>query len=557
MKDDVKKWTHKTYFPYFLLLVVAVAVGLPLLQERMINGHDGIFHLFRINTTKVAILDHQLIPMVNPQMMGGFGYASNLFYGILSSYFVAFLSFFLPIGLAANLFLLFSLFLSGVTMYLLMKDLTEKKEICLLAAIFYMIAPYHLFDLYVRCAYGEVISFVFIPLVFHGIHQILLGKKEKWYLLTLGTAGLLLTHSISALLTGIFAFFYLLFYLPKLWNKKVLFSLLISLLFAILLSFPTMIPLLEAKQSSDYMVFDSEYMKTTGEKMEEHSISLLENNSDPPVRIVQVSGILLGGIFLLFLFYFHFSKKKICPFSYLCLALFSLLFTLDFIPWKIFPQIFSTFQFPWRFLQMTSFFSAIVFSFAYQETLGKNKKMILIPLCICLGMILYSDKIGFANKGIDSALLQSNALKKRGEIVRSTGTASAEYLPRNAIYHYDYLSSRNHLPIFLKGEGFIENTKQEGTHLQSHLVVNSTSVIELPYIYYPGYKVLINHQKIPTFETENGMVGIFLEKGTYQLVSSYQGTNWMIASYVVSIITAFFFLLSICFSKKIVFWKKK
>ncbi len=556
MKDFLKKWTHKTYFPYFLLLVVAVVVGLPLLQERMINGHDGIFHLFRINTTKVAILDHQLIPMVNPQMMGGFGYASNLFYGVLSSYCVAFLSFFLPIGFAANFVLILSIFGSGVTMYLLMKDLTEKKEILFLASVFYMIAPYHLFDLYVRCAYGEVLAFVFIPLVFHGINQILFGNKEKWYLLTFGTAGLILTHSLSAFLTGIFAALYLLFYLPKLWNKQVIFKFIISLMFALLLSLPNILPLLEAKQSSDYLVFDSEYMKTTGEKMENSSISLFENNPDPPVRIVQTSAFLLGLVALLMIFSSIFQRKKICPSSYFFLALFSVILTLDFIPWRFLPQVFSTFQFPWRFLQISSFFSSATFGFTYQETFGKNKKMILIPLCICLGMILYFGKIGFVNEGIDSNLLQSNALKKRGEIVRSTGTASAEYLPRNAIYNYSYLSTRNHLPIFLEGQGLVTNTKQEGTHLKSNITVFTQAKLELPYLYYPGYVVLVNQEKISPFETENGMVGITLEKGTYQLTSYYRGTSIMIFSYTTSILTTVFLTFYICFRKKIVFWKE-
>ena len=61
----------------------------------------------------------------------------------------------------------FVVFLSGITMYFFIQEVTKNKKIALLAGIFYIFAPYRLTDMYVRNALAELTSFVFIPFVFH------------------------------------------------------------------------------------------------------------------------------------------------------------------------------------------------------------------------------------------------------------------------------------------------------------------------------------------------------------------------------------------------------
>ena len=47
-------------------------------------------------------------------------------------------------------------------MYFFIKKVSDNYNIALLSGVLYMIAPYHLTDLYVRNATGEFASFVFI-----------------------------------------------------------------------------------------------------------------------------------------------------------------------------------------------------------------------------------------------------------------------------------------------------------------------------------------------------------------------------------------------------------
>lgn len=151
--------------------------------------------------------------------------------------------------------------------------------------------------------------------------------------------------------------------------------------------------------------------------------------------------------------------------------------------------------------------------------------------------------LGIKNPGIDNQLVYSNNLKQRNTIARSTGTASAEYLPRNAIYNYRYLKDRSTDPIILEGKRAIEKTEKNGSHISFKLQAASRTTIELPYIYYPGYSVKADGQTISAFETENGLVGIELEKGNYQITSHYHGSGLMIFAYVTSILSSILFIL--------------
>ena len=547
----MKKLIHKKYFPYILLIIATFLIGFPLLRFKMLDGHDASFHFFRTYSFKIALEDGQLLPFINPNMMGGLGFAANLFYGILSSVVTFFISLFTPSwGLAVNLGIFFSIYLSGVTMYQFLWDVSGKRRIAILGAFLYMIAPYHLYDIYVRMALGEIFAFVFLPLVFHGIYDIVNHDGRKWYLVTIGTAGLFLTHLVSTVMVGFFAFLFLLFYGRKRNLWELVKKLGISLGIAIFLALPSFLPLLEAKLSSDYMVFDNVYMKTTGYHMEKRALSIFSFSHDYLVQSVQCYILLLFFIALIIIF----KRKQESFQNTFFLASFSLLFlslflTLKIIPWASLPNVLSIFQFPWRYLQLSSFFGAIVLSIFLSKV--SRQHLFSIGLAVVfLAMAVPMLQKGIQNKGVDNQLIHTNDIRKRGEIARSVGTASAEYLPRNAIYNYDYLKKRSLEPIVLKGNSHIMGVEKEGTHLSFSIEVEEESIIELPFIYYPGYQIKNGKEKIASFETQNGLLGITLKPGTYEITTFYQGTLWMILSYGISLVTFLIFSFLIYWTKK-------
>lgn len=540
-KIIIKKW-----WPYLVIFVITLLVGFPLIKSQVLNGHDAMFHLFRMNSLKVAQTDGQIIPLVNPNMFGGFGYASNMFYGVLTSYLVLILGVLTStLGGAINLLVLLTIFLSGLFTYLFIKEVTNKKYVSLMAAIIYISFPYHLYDIYVRMSLGEIMAFVFIPILFHGIYNTLNGNQDKWYFITIGASGLMLTHNISTFMTAIFAFLYLILNMKKVLNGNVIKNLCKSLVWALFLSLITIVPIFEAKFSSDYMVFDNVYMNATGQNMVDSAINILGENSYL-VNIVRIS--LVIGLILLVLYLVLKKRKKINSIylSFLILLLISLILTLNVIPWTILPNIFAIFQFPWRFLQMTSFFIAIVIALFIDSCSFKRTKimvLIIALICVCINIPLIN--MGIKNNGINNDMINYNRIKKRDNIARSTGTASAEYLPRKAIYNYDYLVKRDIVPLILKGTGEIKNIKKDGTKLNFKLISEEEVEVELPFIYYPGYLVKVNDKNTKTYETKNGLLGVVIGKGEFSVAVRYRGSNLTIGAYAISILSGIALILVI------------
>lgn len=61
------------------------------------------------------------------------------------------------------------------------------------------------------------------------------------------------------------------------------------------------------------------------------------------------------------------------------------------------------------------------------------------------------------------------------------------------------------------GEAKIENYKKDGNNMTAKIeVLKNKTVLELPYIYYSGYRVTLDGSEIPVFESENGFLEIRL-----------------------------------------------
>lgn len=145
----------------------------------------------------------------------GYGYPIFNFYGPLPYYAGGF---FYALGLtgltATKLMMGLGLVLAGATMYFTVAEIAGVSG-GILAAAFYMYAPYHAVDAYVRGAVGEYWALIFVPLIFLGIWRLVHGKATTGLLIgAAGIAGLITSHTIlgytgmifvavAALITGI------------------------------------------------------------------------------------------------------------------------------------------------------------------------------------------------------------------------------------------------------------------------------------------------------------------------------------------------------------------
>ncbi len=195
--------TRKTLDPYLIvaLLLSLFAIG-PLLQPGYYWGaHDARSHVYFLFEFNKSIQDGILWPRWGPDWGFGYGYPFWNIYGPLA-YYVGegvLLAGFDTVSAVKVVFAL-SVLGSAAAMYLFVRRLLGRAA-GLVAGLVYVYAPYHLFDLYVRAALAESFSFIFIPLVFWGVFELIDRPRLSALVGTaLAYAGLVLTSNAVGLL---------------------------------------------------------------------------------------------------------------------------------------------------------------------------------------------------------------------------------------------------------------------------------------------------------------------------------------------------------------------
>lgn len=166
------------------IITLAFILFLPMLNSQIdIYWDDGSQHLMRAYYTYQTMLENGSGNII-AAFTNGFGYSWNLFYGPLSSDIVMGLGVLLRsfnAGFKMALFLILSL--AGLTMYQLVREMTDNANTACLASLIYMTSPYFFTDLYSRHAIGESMAFVFIPMIFLGLYNLFNTEKNHYVLI--------------------------------------------------------------------------------------------------------------------------------------------------------------------------------------------------------------------------------------------------------------------------------------------------------------------------------------------------------------------------------------
>jgi hypothetical protein len=99
--------------------------------------------------------------------------------------------------IATKIMMALGVVLAGIFMYFLAKEFFGKSG-GLVAGLFYLYAPYHAVDIYVRGDVAEFWAYAFIPLAFLGFY------KRNLLLGIIGLAGLILSHNLTAMMVAPF-----------------------------------------------------------------------------------------------------------------------------------------------------------------------------------------------------------------------------------------------------------------------------------------------------------------------------------------------------------------
>jgi hypothetical protein len=202
-----------------VILIVSVLAARSLLGKGYFQMHDDLQMMRQLEMEK-CFLDGQIPCRWVPDMGYGFGFPLFNYYPPLPYLIgqgIRVLG--LPFTSTAMLTFALSFLASGVTMYYLAKEFFGRLG-GVFASIFYIWAPYHALDVYVRGAMNESWAMVWFPLILWTSYRLIKDKKDltKWIIgLALAWFGLFTSHNLMVL---IFAPFFGFWMLLHLWREK-------------------------------------------------------------------------------------------------------------------------------------------------------------------------------------------------------------------------------------------------------------------------------------------------------------------------------------------------
>ena len=576
-----------------IIFIVSIFVCLPLLNKNCnIYIDDGIQHLCRLIGTEQTLVSKQFLPMIMSNFCNNFGYSWNIFYSPLTAYIpLIFRIFSFSFEICLKLFMFVVTVATGIAMYKFVIKITKNKNSAILASVLYIIAPYRITDMYVRMALAELTSFIFIPMVFSGMYSII-NENKKSSLLIIGASGLILTHTVVCMYTAMLCFVYLIVFIRKL-NKKSILNLLVSLLMIVLITSFYWVGLAQHYFSTSYEVFVPGRMERVDVlNFYKTSLSQLVYTDQEQKMIYEIGIVTFMGLLLTPIAIMKFEKQEKEKDFIKIYSLFGILgivltiMTLKIFPFEKLPGTFTMIQFTFRLFEFTSFFFAIISAVNFW-ILIKNfniRDVIIISLIACLLTTIYGKKISYEKKYDEKDFIEPRRVTKDvGRI--NAGMASFEYLPSKAFNCLKtYIADREDVPIILNNsdnQTTISDYEKNGSNMKMKILkaspelangtdkvyevseeltneedtiseanqddesskANTTSEdieIELPYIYYLGYRVKIDGKEVKYTESEHGFVQINVDKELNEeaeITVKYLGTNEMIIAFAVSLVS--------------------
>ena len=344
------------------------------------------------------------------------------------------------------------------------------------------------------------------------------------------------------------AFIYLCVNIKKLKNKEIIKKLLINIILIILISAFFWIPLLETYNFAEYEVYQKEAMATK-ESLINSGLELkqLFITSKDSTYVYEI-----GPHIIIMMILSIFVIKKVIKKEYkkeyilfLILGILSIFMSTKYFPWQIFNEKVSIIQFTWRMLVFSDFFFAIICAIN-MENIIKRVKIIDVVFIFIISLVYCNIMIPINNEilEINEWDIGSVTERKNEWIV---GMGRGEYLPVNSNKNREYILERENTIEVLKGSAQIQSLEKNGQKLNAKVeIFKDNTILEFPYIYYPGYKIKINNEEIKSFESPNGFLAISLNKLNESIIEvNYEETILMKTSKVMSIIGIILFIMYI------------
>ncbi len=541
----------KKIFTVLFLLFLSFWTIKPLLHQGFFNVHDNV-QVERVFEMGKALKEGQLPVRWVEDLGYGYGYPIFNFYSPLP-YYVG--GFFNLVGLdavsATKLMFAFGILLAGLSMFLLARKFWGIWG-GLLAAILYLYSPYHALDIYVRGAVDEFWAMGFLPLAFLGMYEVYKDNGFKGIIIgSLGISGVILSHNLTALmLIPFLVLFFGIFFWQSHQKKYFLLNTIYLILLSLALSAFYFLPALWEMRYTN--VFSQ---ITGGADFHKNFIELFQIWDFPwgfggsagllsgiSFKIGKPNILLMGLAALLFLILSlqkvqrqnNLNNENRLPRSLRSLAM-----TKDVIFFCLLGFLLSVFltnqisqpvwelvkpmafiQYPWRFLELSVFFSSLLSGFIlFFLTQIIDKRMIMFITFIIIIIVIAFQAKYFVPQQFSN--LNSAYYTSLSHLKWQASKISDEYLPKN----FPVPRSEKEVITNKVMTGplvSIKNLKATSTTISFSVFGDTYSTIRLALANFPGWKVKADGKPILV---ANSPILIFtLNKGEHEVRAEFNNT---------------------------------
>lgn len=491
----------------FLIILISIPSIWFLLHSGFFQTDDGEWMIIRFSAFHQSLRDGQFPVRYLSRLNNGYGYpVSNFLYP-------GFMYLAEPIHLLGFKFvdtikIVFGLSMisSFVFIYLWLSKFFNKIPV-FIGSIFYLYAPYHLYDLYKRGSIGEVLALSVVPFVFWQI------ERKSFFWTTLGIGFLILSHNtLAVLFLPIIVLYMLLNILIIKKRRQLIYKYIFTLFLSLGISSFFWIP----------AVFDLKFTVFSQTSISNFS----EYFSD-----LELLGLSTIAIFILFFILFitkriDILKHRLSLFFFI-IGILSLLFSinLSFSFWNFLPVSFI--QFPFRLLSIT----ILSASFLLASSLSVLSKKLQIGLGLfILFLTLFSSKpflsqIEFFDKG--DLFYSTN---------ESTTTVKDEYMPKwvknKPMEHF-----KNKVEI-IDGTGKIKDLKYNSKNVNFSVTVEREVRVRVNTIYFSGWEAKVDGKEVEILkDNDKGLIEFLVSPGVHIVNTSFNETTLRFTADIIAIIS--------------------
>ncbi len=538
------------------LILISILPVISIFRSGTYEAGDLTLHSVLLQSFFENLKDGILLP----QWAGGLcrSYGCPVFISqYLTPYYIS--SFFHIFGFSfldsMKLFLASSFILSGITMYIFIKD--QHGEIsAFIGSLLYVFAPIHLMETHFRASVGTCAAFIFIPLLFLFAKKSTSGKLHFMILTSISVSLLLLSHSSISLviIPSVLLYIFIL-------RKRILD--LIYPFVSILLGFGlTALYVLPALFEVRYTWYFPQFAKSIGDFFpffyyiySPARFGLLFQGNNGELRLIigyaQLAIVVISIYYLLTNKYDKTNKRIVVFLLFIFLLCFTLMQSFTKIIWNnIF--LLKSFILPWRMLVPIAFATAYIGAIT---TKNWNKKALLIFSILIIGSTILNwgnrkmvplNPQAYYDPGFwYSEYYEPNnpdylkIYEKKSKLIFSNPT----YKLKNAQKPIDVLEGKVEI---------IETGRTQINHEYLVYAITEAKFSENTF-YFPGWKVYANGKEIPINiknEKSFGTLTFSLKKGHYKIRATFEDTEIRTIAKYISTLTLLFLLLLVLRNSK-------